>query len=166
MVSELVCEMFNSKEIDKALAEYLDPETSYETKTPVFFMLPKIHKIMKEEDKASGRVFYSRAVISSCGSPLNRIVELLDFYLLPEVKKSPAYLKDTADTIRKIENIVLPDNVVLASTDIVSKFTAVDQKEAYDTAMEKRARVYLEKHDPLNAECALYKQDAEACTVP
>ena len=148
MVSELVCEMFNSKEIDKALADYLDPETSYETKTPVFFMLPKIHKIMKEEDKASGRVFYSRAVISSCGSPLNRIAELLDFYLLPEVKKSPAYLKDTADTIRKIENLVLPDNVVLASIDIVSMFTAVDQKDAYDTAMTKLARVYLEKHDP------------------
>ena len=52
MVSELVCEMFNSKEIDKALADYLDPETSYETKTPVFFMMQKIHKIMKEEDKA------------------------------------------------------------------------------------------------------------------
>ena len=148
MVSELVCDMFDSKEIDKALADYLDPETSYETKTPVFFMLPKIHKVMKEEDKASGRVFYSRAVISSCGSPLNRIAELLDFYLLPEVKKSPAYLKDTADTIRKIENLVLPDNVVLASIDIVSMFTAVDQKDAYDTAMKKLARVYLEKNDP------------------
>ena len=64
------------------------------------------------------------------------------------MKKSPAYLKDTADAIRKIENLVLPDNVVLASIDIVSMFTAVDQKDAYDTAMTKLARVYLEKHDP------------------
>ena len=87
-------------------------------------------------------------MISSCGSPLNRIAELLHFYLLPEVKKSPAYLKDTADTIRKIENLVLPDNVLLASIDIISMFTAVYQKDAYDTAMKKLARVYLEKHDP------------------
>ena len=53
-------------------------------------------------------------------------------------------MTDTADTIRKIENLVLPDNVVLGSIDIVPMFTAVDQKDAYDTAMKKLARVYLE----------------------
>ena len=148
MVSELVCEMFDSKEIDKALADYLDPETSYETKTPVFFMLPKIHKVLKEEDKAKGRKFYTRPVISSCGSPLNRIAELLDFYLLPEVKKSPAYLKDTADTIRKIETLVLPENVILASINIVSMFTTVNQEEAYETAMKTLAKVNQERYDP------------------
>ena len=93
MVCELVCDMFNSKEIDKALADYLDPETSYETKTPVFFMLPKIHKVMKEEDKVSGRVFYSIGVISSCGSPLNRIAELLDFLSLIRGKKITSLLE-------------------------------------------------------------------------
>ena len=89
MVSELVCEMFDAKEIDKALADFLDPGTSCETKTPVFFMLPKVHKNVKEPNQ----VFVGRPVISSCGAPLNRIAEFLDFYLLPEVKKSPGILE-------------------------------------------------------------------------
>lgn len=144
MVSELVCEMFTAKEIDKATADYLDPETSYETKTPAFFMLPKVHKKVKEPNQ----VFIGRPVVSSCGAPLNRIAEFLDFYLLPEVKKSPAYLKDTADTIRKVESLVLPDDIIIASIDVVSMFTAVPQEEAFETAMETLAKVDPASFDP------------------
>ena len=144
MVSELVCEMFDAKEIDKALADYLDPETSFETKTPVFFMLPKVHKNVKEPNQ----VFVGRPVISSCGAPLNRIAEFLDFYLLPEVKKSPAYLKDTADTIRKIEDMVLPNDIIIASIDVVSMFTAVPQEEALEVAMETLAKLNPFSYDP------------------
>ena len=79
MITEVIDEMIEFKEINKALADYLDPETSYETKTPVFFMLPKIHKVPDIE----GCKFKTRPVISSCGAPLNRIAQFLDFYLLP-----------------------------------------------------------------------------------
>ncbi len=144
MVSKLVDDMFEAKEIDKALADYLDPATSYEKNTPAFFMLPKVHKEVKEPD----RVFIGRPVVSSCSSPLNRIAEFLDFYLLPEVKKSPAYLKDTADTIRKIENLVLPDDIIVASIDVVSMFTAVPQEEAYEVAMETLSKVNRFSCDP------------------
>ncbi len=144
MVTELISDMFDANQIDKALADYLDPSTSYETKTPVFFMLPKVHKKVKEP----GQVFVGRPVVSSCGAPLNRIAEFLDFYLLPEVKKSPAYWKDTADTIRKIEGLVLPDNIIIASIDVVSMFTAVPQEEAYDVAMSTLAKINPTSYDP------------------
>jgi hypothetical protein len=144
MVNELVCDMFKAKEIDKATADYLDPQTSYENKTPVFFMLPKVHKKVKEPNQ----IFVGRPVVSSCGAPLNRIAEFLDFYLLPEVKKSPAYLKDTADTIRKVEGLVLPDDIIVASIDVVSMFTAVPQEEAYEIAMETLAKINPLSCDP------------------
>ena len=67
MVSELVCNMFKANMIDKALSDYLDPQTSGETTTPAFFMLPKVRKKLQN---------LGRPVISSCGAPLNRIAEL------------------------------------------------------------------------------------------
>jgi len=135
MVSEVVNDMFEDNEIDKATADYLDPLDSSQTKTPVFFMLPKVHKTPVHG------AFIGRPVTSHCGSPLNRISEFLDHYLLPDVQKSPTYLKDTADTIRKIEGLKLPENTILASIDIVSMFTSVPQEEAYEVAMETLAKL-------------------------
>ena len=131
MIHETIEDSLKSKEIDKATASYLDPRESLEKKTPVFFMLPKIHKQPKP-----GYKFIGRPVVSGCGSPLNRISEFIDHYLLPEVQKLPTYLKDTADTIRMIENLVLPDNITLATFDVVNMFTSVLQEEAFEKGME------------------------------
>ncbi|XP_072046899.1 uncharacterized protein [Amphiura filiformis] len=139
MVSDVINEMLLAKEIDEALADYLDPVESSQTKTPVFFMLPKVHKTPK-----SG-TFIGRPVTSHCGAPLNRISEFLDHYLLPEVQKAPTYLKDTSDTIRKIEKLILTSNIILASIDIVSMFTSVPQREALEVALDA-----LEGVDPLS----------------
>ena len=107
-------------------------------------MLPKIHKLPDIE----GCKFKTRPVISSCGAPLNRIAQFLDFYLLPEVKKSNAYLKDTADTIRKVESLVLPKDIILASVDVVGMFSAVPQNEAYEVAMQLLAKLNPWLYDP------------------
>ena len=131
MVHEVITDLYQSKDIDKATASYLDPLESLEKKTPVFFMLPKIHKQPK-----TGYRFIGRPVVSGCGSPLNRISEFIDHYLLPEVQRLTTYLKDTADTIRKIEALTLPDNIILATIDVVSMFTSVPQEEAFDIGME------------------------------
>ena len=48
-----------------------------------------------------------RPVVTNCSSPLEKISKLINFYLLPVVKSQPTYLKDTRDTIRKVENIQL-----------------------------------------------------------
>ena len=143
MISDVVSEMYLSKEIDKALTSYLDPNDSLEKNTPVFFMLPKIHK-----QPPAGSKFIGRPVISHCGCPLNRISEFLDKYLLPQVQISPLYLKDTADTIRKVEKLKLPNNIILASIDIKSMFTSVPQNEAFEVAMETLANLDANSYDP------------------
>jgi hypothetical protein len=142
MVSDVVNDMFQAREIDKATADYLDPVDCLQNKTPVFFMLPKVHKTPTQG------AFIGRPVTSHCGAPLNRISEFLDHYLLPEVQKSSTYLKDTADTIRKIEGLKFPDNTILASIDIVSMFTSVPQGEAHEVAMETLAKLDPCTFDP------------------
>ena len=146
MLQELVGEMYRAKQIDLALAEYLDPYDSQQLRTPVFFMLPKIHKRISPHVNTK---CICRPVTSGCGTPLEKASELIDFYLLPEVRKQPSFLKDTGDTIRKIESTVLPQDVILASLDIVSMFTSISQEEAFSVAMETLASVNPFDYDPM-----------------
>ena len=84
-----------------------------------------------------------------CYSSLERVSEFIDFYLLPTVRSQPTYLKDTGDTIRKVENTQLPDDVILASFDIVSMFTSVPQDEAFQTTLETLANLDPFDYDPI-----------------
>ena len=143
MLHNLVCKMYVDKQIDRPLADYLDPHNG-QMRTPVFFMLPKVHKIPPK-----GVRFVGRPVASNCSSPLERASELIDFYLLPVVKSQPTYLKDTGDTIRKIENIVLPKDIILASFDVVSMFTSVPQDEAFRVTLETLANLDPWSYDPM-----------------
>ncbi len=143
MLHSLICEMHLRKQLDTALADYLDP-CNGQMKTPVFFMLPKIHK-----KPPPGSSFVGRPVVSNCGSPLEKASEFLDFYLLPIVKSQPTYLKDTGDTIRKIEALSLPPNVILASLDIISMFTSVPQNEAFEVTLNTLANADPFLQDPI-----------------
>ena len=85
--------------------------------------------------------FCRKTVVSNCLSPLERVSELIYFYLFPVVRSRPTYLKDTGDTIRKVEKIQLPNDIILASFDVVSMFTSVPQDEAFRTTLETLANL-------------------------
>ena len=121
MVIEVIIDLYKSKDIDKATASYLDPLESLEKKTSVFYMLPKIHN----NNKKATNLLADQLL-------LNRILEFIDHYLLPEVQRLPTYLKDTSDTIRKMETLTLPDNIVIATIDVVSMFISVPQEVAFE----------------------------------
>ena len=61
-------------------------------KTPEFHLLPKIHKAYNP----------GRPVISSVNCHTSRMLEFVDCYLQPKVKKLKSYVKDTTDFIKKI----------------------------------------------------------------
>ncbi|XP_072046859.1 uncharacterized protein [Amphiura filiformis] len=143
MLHSLACEMYVEKQIDIALTDYLDPFNG-QMRTPVFFMLPKVHKT-----PPPGVRFVGRPVVSNCSSPLERASELIDFYLLPVVRSQPTYLKDIGDTIRKIENLTLPQGIILASLDVVSMFTSVPQDQAFRVTLETLANLDPFDYDPI-----------------
>ncbi|XP_072030628.1 uncharacterized protein [Amphiura filiformis] len=93
--------------------------------------------------------FVGRPVVSNCSSPLERASELIDFYLLPVVRSQPTYLKDTGDTIRKIENLTLPQGIIVASLDVVLMFTSVPQDQAFRVTLETLANLDPFDNDPI-----------------
>ena len=65
------------------------------------------------------------------------------------VRTQPRYLKKTGDTIRKVENIQLPNDIILASFDVVSVFTSVLKDEAFQTNLEILANLNPFAYNPV-----------------
>ena len=117
-------DMFLSNDIDKNTFSYLNPY-NHPTRTPVIYVLPKVHKTPPENSKFSGR-----PIISGNGSPTEKISEFVDYFLLPIVQRQQTYVKDTNHIIELLEETKLPDNILLATMDVVSMYTNTPQDEA------------------------------------
>ena len=90
---------------------------------PEFHVLPKIHKTNN----------LGRPVTSSINCHTSRVLEFVDYYLQPEVKKLRSYVKNTADFIKKIEAIDhVSDDSYLVSLDVRSLYTNIPHKEGID----------------------------------
>ena len=124
MVRDTVKDMAAKEEIDSDTMKYLNPD-NYNVRTPLIYVLPKLHKPPPPNTKFAGR-----PIISGCGSPTERISEFVDYFLIPIVKKQKTYLKDTMELIKKLENLVLEPNILLATMDVTSMYTNIVQDEA------------------------------------
>ncbi len=85
-VKTLIQEMSEDGHLKKDAAKYLTPENP---RTARFYHQPKIHK--------SSVPVPGRPIVSSCGTPTERISEYVDFLLQPLVALTPPYLTDTTD---------------------------------------------------------------------
>ena len=124
MVKTLVSNHFHKEEISEDIFDYLNP-SNHDIRTPLFYMLPKVHKQPPE-----GSVFIGRPIISGCGGPTQQISEFLDFFLLPLVQRQPTYVKDTNHILDLIDNLKLPNNILLVTLDVVGMYTNIPQNEA------------------------------------
>ena len=96
----------------------------------LMYLLPKIHKLPFDiinglemiENKLSIQI-KGRPIISQCQSPTRGISKLLDYFLLPIVKRQDSYIKDTTHFIQKIESLKCESNVLLCTYDITSMYT-------------------------------------------
>ena len=59
--------------------------------------------------------------MSLCNSPIERVGQFIDYFLKPVVEKLWTYTKDTTAFINKIENITVPENILMCSFDISLK---------------------------------------------
>ena len=128
MLYDLTCRMLKGKQIDKSLADYLDPYNG-QMRTPRGTFCRAIDGV--------------RLLVSTGES-----FRAHRFLLTSDSKIQPTYLKDTGDTIRKIENLHLPDDIILASLDVVSMFTSVPQDQAFRTTLETLTNLDPCAYDP------------------
>ena len=61
-----------------------------------------------------------RPVISNCGTPTEKCSGFLDHRLKKVMQKGWSYIKDSADFIKKINNLdLIPENVILVTAGVV-----------------------------------------------
>ena len=111
-------------------------------KTASLYLLPKIHKI-----KQAGEFPKGRPIISANGCPTERISAFVDENIKGIVPELKSYIKDTTDFIHKIESIIVPENCILVTFDVVSLYTNIPN----DEGIRSVARALQKCHPPLAA---------------
>jgi len=56
-----------------------------------------------------------RPIVSLCGGPAENISRFVDHWLQPIIKELPSYLKDTSHLIRESGNLLVPNELILAT---------------------------------------------------
>lgn len=97
------------------------------TRTPVFYILPKIHKID----------IPGRPIVSAIGGPTEKISATVDYYLKPLAQLVPSYIKDTNDFLLKLENLgKIPTDSLLVTADVSSLYTSIPHRDGILAAKE------------------------------
>lgn len=86
-------------------------------KTPLLYLLPKIHKSMEKRPIVSGR-----------GSLLNKISIFLDRALRQLAMNTISYIQDTTDFLTKIQLLTTPEGALLVSFNVVSLYTSINHE--------------------------------------
>ena len=117
---------------------YLTPKNC---RTPIFYMLPKIHKANNP----------GRPIVSGCYGPTEKLSAYLDYYLQPLAQKVNSYIKDTNHFLQKLmllDNI--PTSSILVTIDVTALYTNIPHrdgilavKEALETRRDKEPKTWI-----------------------
>lgn len=83
-----------------------------------------------------------------CDGPTERISSFIDNILQPIAKTQKSYLKDTTDFINFIERTKVPENAIVVSMDVTSRYTNIPQEEGIDTVC-KAYKTFYTKDTPI-----------------
>ena len=104
--------------IYKATIEFLLPPK--DTRTPLFYELPKIHK----PDCPLC------PIVSGCDGPTDHLSAYITHFIQPLASNLPSHIKDTKHFLNLIEKLPpLPSNALLVTADVTSLHTNIPYKE-------------------------------------
>ena len=78
-----------------------------------------------------------RPIVGGCGSPCERISNLVDFYIQPLAKQNESFVKDTTDFCKKIEQIECGEGDILVSADVSALYTVIDHSDGIAACEER-----------------------------
>ena len=108
---------------------YFTIEFKKATNLGKLYLLPKNHKRLENVP--------GRPVISNCGTPTEKVSEILDSQLKPVMQSSRSYIKYSGDFIKKIKNIsTIHKDFILFTADVVRLYPSIPH-EAGLKALEK-----------------------------
>ena len=124
IVRTTIDRLVEEDEISEETAKKLYPSNS---RTPLFYLLPKVHK-----GGCPGR-----PVVSSVKCHTEKISAFVDEKLRPIVSKLKSYIKDTSDFLRKIKDIgEIPKDAILVTMDVTGLYTNIDNTEGLEAMHE------------------------------
>lgn len=142
-IDDLLNSLFQQDMITKQEKTFMTVEFPI---TPVFYILPKIHKTFVD-------IPPGRPIIAAIGSLTEKISAFVDYFLQPLVTALPSYTRDSMDFIEVIRSIdQIEDSFILVTMDIESLYTNVPfEGGIYAT------KVFLDKRVECNpsTECIL-----------
>jgi hypothetical protein len=149
--------MYDNNEISKKCKDYLK---SGGVRTPLFYILPKIHK---NKIPPPGR-----PIMSANDCPTEKISALVDHFLRPLVCKTKSYVKDTTHFLNLINEITnLPPQSLIVTLDVGSLYTNIPNKEGIDATKDFLNSQRDKEEVPYNSsliellELVLYKNNFE-----
>ncbi|CAJ0916819.1 unnamed protein product [Ranitomeya imitator] len=105
--------------LDQKTCEYLTKQNPI---TPVFYILPKIHKSL---DNPPGR-----PIVASTESILSPISKFLEKILTPLIQQTPSFLLDTRTFLQLIQNLtIIPKEAFLVTFDVKDLYTSIPHLE-------------------------------------
>ena len=126
--------LFTKKLITEQCYEFLQPR--HTVRTPVFYLLPKIHK----------QGTRGRPIISGCNSPTENLSKYLNHYLTPIVETSPSYINDTTHFLKVIHELKeMPKNTILATLDVKYLYTNTPHQQEMQYCSEAMENHYKPK---------------------
>lgn len=115
-IDDLLNSLFQQDMITKQEKTFMTVEFPI---TPVFYILPKIHKTFVD-------IPPGRPIIAAIGSLTEKISAFVDYFLQPLVTALPSYTRDSMDFIEVIKSIdQIEDSFILVTMDIESLYTNV-----------------------------------------
>jgi hypothetical protein len=123
-IETFLTHLYNGKLITIDTFEFLEPSSN--VRTPVFYILPKLHK----------EGIPGRPIISGCNSPTEKLSQYLDFYLKPIVHNIPSYIKDTTHFLQVVLNQNdIPNNTILVTLDVKALYTNIPHNEGIKSCL-------------------------------
>ena len=115
--------------------------TTKNPRTPIFYMLPKIHKPNNP----------GRPIVSGCDGPTEKLSAYVDSYIKPLAQKVNSYLQDINQFLQKMNELgQIPANSFLATIDVVALYTNIPHrdgilavKEALESHAEKQPLTWV-----------------------
>ena len=130
LIKDDIENMHQQKYIHDKEYKYLTQDLE-KPRTPIFYGLPKIHKIYET-------IPPMRPIVSGFKSCTAHLSEYLDSFLKYQAQQCKSYVKDTNDFLLKLKSIkIIPTNSIMITMDVASLYTNIDQEEGAEACFEK-----------------------------
>ena len=129
-INHIIQDMKNNNYVTNKENKFLTEDLKH-PRTPVFYGLPKIHKIFD-------KIPPFRPIVSGYKSCSTNLSQYIDSFLKFQAKHCESFIKDTKDFLIKLKSIEkVPENSILVTMDVSSLYTNIDHTEGAEACYNK-----------------------------